>query len=244
MALDNPRDRAVQRMFDRIAERYDLLNRVISFRLDNRWRKQAIREVSVGKNPVILDLGCGTGDLTFAAAQALRGNGRIVGLDFSLAMLQRAQQKKSRAPQGGIAEFVRGSALFSPFRGHVFDGVMSAFVLRNVSDLSVFFADAYRVLKPGGRFVCLDMFPPSKSWLSGLYAFYFYRVVPRIGGLLARDRVAYRYLSESVRQFYSPETVADIIGGCGFERVKVRKFLKGAVCMHTAEKLGSNATPG
>jgi demethylmenaquinone methyltransferase/2-methoxy-6-polyprenyl-1,4-benzoquinol methylase len=247
MALDNPRDRAVQRMFDRIAARYDLLNRVISFRLDNRWRKQAIREVSAGKNPVILDLGCGTGDLTFAAAQSLCGNGRgghIIGLDFSLAMLQRARQKKSRAPHGGIAEFVLGSALFSPFRGHVFDGVMSAFVLRNVSDLSVFFADAYRVLKPGGRFVSLDMFPPSQSWLSGLYAFYFYRVVPWIGGLLARDRAAYRYLSESVRQFYSPETVADIIRGSGFERVKVRKFLKGAVCMHTAEKPGSNATPG
>jgi demethylmenaquinone methyltransferase/2-methoxy-6-polyprenyl-1,4-benzoquinol methylase len=242
MTLDNSRDRAVQRMFDRIAGRYDLLNRVISFRLDTQWRNHAIREVVVGDHPVILDLGAGTGDLTLAAAKALRGDGRIVGLDFSLAMLQRARQKKLWALRGERAEFVLGSALLSPFRAGVFDGVMTAFVLRNVSDLSIFFADAYRVLKPGGKFVSLDMFPLSKSWLSGFYGLYFYRLVPWIGRLLAQDHGAYRYLSESVKQFYSPETVADMIRDCGFDRVRVRKFLNGAVCMHSAEKLSSTET--
>jgi demethylmenaquinone methyltransferase/2-methoxy-6-polyprenyl-1,4-benzoquinol methylase len=243
MVVNNPRDRAVQRMFDRIAGRYDLLNRVISLRLDKRWRNQAIREVTAGKNPLILDLGTGTGDLAFAAAQSLRGDARIIGLDFSLAMLNRARQKKSLAPHGDNAEFVLGSALLSPFRGDAFDGVMTAFVLRNVSDLAVFFADAYRVLKPGGKFVSLDMFPPTKTWFSALYAVYFYRLVPRLGGLLARDADAYRYLSDSVRQFDSPEAIADIIRGCGFERVKVKKFLTGAVCMHSAQKLGSRREP-
>jgi demethylmenaquinone methyltransferase/2-methoxy-6-polyprenyl-1,4-benzoquinol methylase len=243
MVADNVRDRAVQRMFDRIARRYDLLNRVISFRLDERWRKQAIRQVSIGENPVILDLGTGTGDLSFAAAKSLCGHGRIVGLDFSFAMLRRAREKKSRARHGKKTEFVLGSALLSPFRAHVFDGVMTAFVLRNVSDLSIFFADAHRVLKPGGRFVSLDMFPPSKTWLSFLYRLYFYRLVPRIGGLLARDQSAYRYLSESVRQFHSPEVVSEMIRRSGFERVTVKKFLNGAVCMHTAEKSAPRATP-
>jgi len=232
--LNRARDDAVQRMFDRIAGRYDLLNRVISFRLDAWWRNHAIRTILTRPDPLILDLGTGTGDLTFTAARS--GAGRVVGLDFSLPMLRLAQQKRIRALHGERACFVLGSALDSPFKDALFDGVMTAFVLRNVSDLNLFFAHALRVLKPGGRFVSLDMFPPSKSWFSIFYALYFYHLVPWIGGLLARDRNAYQYLSESVRQFHSPETVAHLIEQAGFKQVAVRKFLSGAVCMHVAER--------
>jgi len=232
--LNRARDDAVQRMFDRIAGRYDLLNCVISFRLDAWWRNQAIRTILTRPDPLILDLGTGTGDLTFTAARS--GAGRVVGLDFSLPMLRLAQQKRIRALHGERACFVLGSALDSPFKDALFDGVMTAFVLRNVSDLNLFFAHALRVLKPGGRFVSLDMFPPSKSWFSIFYALYFYHLVPWIGGLLARDRNAYQYLSESVRQFHSPETVAHLIEQAGFKQVAVRKFLSGAVCMHVAER--------
>jgi demethylmenaquinone methyltransferase / 2-methoxy-6-polyprenyl-1,4-benzoquinol methylase len=235
-ALDNPRDHAVQSMFDRIAARYDLLNRVISFRLDNRWRAQAIRTLARAPNGLILDLGAGTGDLTFAAANIYRGNTRVIGLDFSLQMLRRAQQKRLRTPHGDRTRFVLGSALLAPFKDKIFDGVMTAFVLRNVSDLSVFFADSFRVTKCGGRFVSLDMFPPKKNWFSPFYNLYFYTLVPWIGGLLAQDHSAYSYLSRSVRQFHSPETVAALIESAGFKQVAIRKFLNGAVCMHTAEK--------
>ncbi len=235
-AVNNSQDRAVQTMFDRIAGRYDLLNRVISFRLDAWWRNRAIREVISGGRPRILDLGAGTGDLTFAAARATRGRGSLVGLDFSLSMLTVAQQKRGHAPHGDATAFVLGSALRSPFRDAVFDGVMTAFVLRNVSDLSLFFAHAYRVLKPGGRFVSLDMFPPNKNWFTPLYALYFYHLVPWIGERLAKDRDAYRYLSESVRHFYPPEKIVCLIKGAGFEGVTFRRFLNGAVCMHVAEK--------
>src|SRR5262249_105198 len=127
--LNSARDHAVQRMFDRIAGRYDLLNRVISFRLDTRWRNQAIRPILSGDDTTILDLGAGTGDLTFAAAQA--GAARIVGLDFSFPMLRLAQQKRREAACGEKAHFVLGTALESPFKNAVFDGVMTAFVLRN-----------------------------------------------------------------------------------------------------------------
>jgi len=232
--LNRARDDAVQRMFDRIARRYDLLNRVISFRLDAWWRNHAIRTILTRPDPLILDLGTGTGDLTFTDARS--GAGRVVGLDCSLPMLRLAQQKRIRALHGERACFVLGSALDSPFKDALFDGVMTAFVLRNVSDLNLFFAHALRVLKPGGRFVSLDMFPPSKSWFSIFYALYFYHLVPWIGGLLARDRSAYQYLSESVRQFHSPETVAHLIEQAGFKQVTVRKFLSGAVCMHVAER--------
>jgi len=233
---DNPRDRAVQHMFDRIAGRYDLLNRVISFRLDSRWRKQAIRSVLTNHNPLILDLGSGTGDLSFLAAKSSGGSGRFVGLDFSPAMLQAAQKKRSGTPHGNRTFFVLGSALFAPFRDAVFDGVMSAFVLRNVSDLSLFFSQAYRVLRAGGKFVSLDMFPPANGLFAKVYGVYFYRLVPWLGALFAGDRRAYKYLSESVRSFHSPETVADILKQAGFEHVTLQKFLHGAVCMHIAEK--------
>ncbi len=223
-------------MFDRIAGRYDLLNRVISFRLDARWRRQVIKAVLTEGQPWILDIGTGTGDLVFDAAKATQGNGTFVGLDFSLQMLQLARAKQGRISRGAETEFVLGSAMFAPFKDDAFDGAMSAFVLRNVSDLTLFFAEAFRVLKPGAKFVSVDMFPPQAGWFSALYAVYFHGLMPRIGALLARDRDAYEYLSDSVRRFHPPENVTTLIEQAGFKPVTVRKFLRGAVCMHIANK--------
>ena len=148
-SLDNPRDRAIQAMFDRIAGRYDILNRIISFRLDNTWRSKAIKEVLRSSDQFILDLGAGTGDLTFTAAKKIKGSGRIVGLDFSLEMLKLARSKQNSAKNGEKTCFIQGSATFSPFKDGAFDGVMTAFVLRNVSDLSLFFCS--RVQSPKQR---------------------------------------------------------------------------------------------
>lgn len=223
-------------MFDRIAGRYDLLNRVISFKLDNWWRQQAIDILIEGDSPRIVDLGTGTGDMIFSAMKSARGHARLVGLDFSLNMLQLAQSKRAAQPGLGTAIFVQGSAMASPFKNSSFDGAMSAFVLRNVSDLKIFFSEACRVLKPGGKLITLDMFPPQPSWFAPFYRLYFYRLVPWIGGLLSGDRSAYRYLSDSVRRFHPPEAVTDMIRQAGFAQVTLRKFLNGAVCMHIAEK--------
>ena len=235
-SLDNPRDRAIQAMFDRIAGRYDFLNRIISFRLDNTWRNKAITEVLRSGDEFILDLGAGTGDLAFSAAKKIKDSGRIIGLDFSLEMLKLARSKQSGTRNGDKTLFVQGSATLSPFKDCTFDGVMTAFVLRNVSDLSLFFAHAFRVLKDGGKFVSLDMFPPPKTWFSAFYSVYFYRLVPWIGGLLSHDRVAYRYLAKSVENFHPPERVRELLEQAGFKQISIRKFLNGAVCMHVAEK--------
>jgi demethylmenaquinone methyltransferase / 2-methoxy-6-polyprenyl-1,4-benzoquinol methylase len=233
-ALHQPRDRAVQGMFDDVAPRYDLLNRVISFRLDGYWRQVAVAAVIQGGAGLVLDLGAGTGDLTFSAARS--GAARVIGLDFSLEMLRLAQHKKLRAAGAQETQFVQGSALFAPFKSAIFDGVMTAFVLRNVSDLEQFFAESRRVLKPGGRLVTLDMFPPEKNWFAPLYTLYFYRLVPWIGKMLSPNGQAYEYLSQSVRQFHSPDAVSSLIEGSKFEQVKLRKFLHGAVCLHVAQK--------
>ena len=239
-SLDDSRDRAVRAMFDRIAGRYDFLNRVISFRLDRVWRTRAIREILKSEEQLILDLGSGTGDLIFSAADAVKGHGRIIGLDFSLPMLMLARAKRSSSKHGAKIDLIQGSALFPPFKDCVFDGVMTAFVLRNVSDLSLFFSHAFRVLKNGGRFVSLDMFPPSKKWFSAFYSLYFYRLVPWIGGILAHDHSAYKYLAESVESFYSPQSVVEMLEQAGFKRVRLRKFLNGAVCVHVAEKFSAS----
>jgi demethylmenaquinone methyltransferase/2-methoxy-6-polyprenyl-1,4-benzoquinol methylase len=231
----NARDRAVRSMFDRIAGRYDLLNRIISLRLDLRWRKKAIETAVRDGKESILDLGTGTGDLAFTAARYLR-TGRVIGLDFSSEMLRLARVKQPGTLNSERAFFVLGSALSLPFKDSSFDGVITAFVLRNVSDLQLLFANTFRALKPGGKLVSLEMFPPAKGIFGGLYSLYFYRLVPWIGAVLANDRNAYSYLSRSVEQFDPPETIAEQIRRAGFDRVAVRRFLRGAVCMHIAEK--------
>lgn len=235
----NPRDLFVQNLFDRIAHRYDLLNRVISFRIDSVWRKKAVEELRLGgEHKLILDLGTGTGDLAFAAAKLSQGNGRIVGLDFSDEMLRLAMKKIPRRALVGKVVFVRASALQPPFKDGTFDGVMTAFVLRNITDLDLFFRQAYGLLKPGGRMVSLDMFPPRGGAFSLLYSLYFYRLVPWIGAALAGDRGAYRYLSNSVKAFDPPESIAQTIRRAGFPEVRIRKFLRGAVCLHVGDKPG------
>jgi len=226
----------VRGLFDRIAGRYDLLNRVISLRLDAHWRKKAVAAALKGDEKLVLDLGTGTGDLAFMAGRALGERGKIIGIDFALEMLRLANAKKRNDRQGHKTIFLQASALSAPFKNRTFDAALTAFVLRNITDLPLFFAEAYRVLKPGGKLVSLDMFPPAGSPFSFFYSLYFYHLVPWLGACLARDRAAYQYLSDSVRIFHRPEAIAEMIRQAGFKTVSIGRFLQGAVCLHVAEK--------
>jgi demethylmenaquinone methyltransferase / 2-methoxy-6-polyprenyl-1,4-benzoquinol methylase len=156
-------------------------------------------------------------------------------LDFSFKMLELARAKRESEGNNRV-ELLQASALVPPFRDEVFDGVMTAFVLRNVSDLRLFFVQSFRLLKPGGRLVSLDMFPPPQGIFALIYSFYFYRLMPWVGGFLAKDRPAYQYLSDSVRQFVPPEIISEMLEQCGFENVVLQRFLLGAVCLHSANK--------
>ena len=235
--MSAPNDTLVRNIFDRIAWRYDRLNRIISLRLDSLWRRKAINALGIAGEPAfVLDMGTGTGSLALDACKVLAPGARVVGVDFSRSMLQHARQQTARAGQEARADYILAHALAAPVRDQSFDAVMSAFVLRNVGDLGAFFRESYRVLKPGGRMASLDMFPPPQGVFSRLYWLYFGKLMPWIGRVVSGDPAAYRYLSDSVRSFVPPAAVAATIASAGFVETRTVAYLRGAICLHLATK--------
>lgn len=195
--------RAVRDMFDAIAPRYDLVNRVMTFRMDVRWRRKAVRSLALHPGSVVADLACGTGDL----CRELESAGLApVGVDLSFGMLAAA-----RTP----APLVQGDALRLPLRTGSVDGVTCGFALRNLVDLAPFLAELARVLRPGGRIALLEVATPPNRVLRFGHGLYFGKVVPIIGGLLS-DQAAYRYLPESVAYLPEPGEMLGLVRAAGF----------------------------
>jgi demethylmenaquinone methyltransferase/2-methoxy-6-polyprenyl-1,4-benzoquinol methylase len=187
--------RAVDDMFDRIAPRYDLLNRMLTFGMDVGWRRRTVAALGLPRRSRILDVACGTGDL----CRELQSSGyEAIGVDRSAGMLGAARTS---------APLVRGDGLFLPFADSSIDGIVCGFALRNFADLGSFFADCGRVLRDGGRVALLEVSVPANPALRLGHSMYFGRVVPLVGGLLS-DRAAYQYLPKSVA--YLPEE-ADLL---------------------------------
>jgi demethylmenaquinone methyltransferase/2-methoxy-6-polyprenyl-1,4-benzoquinol methylase len=220
--------RAVREMFDRIAPRYDRLNRILSLRLDQRWRREALRALDLRPGDVFLDLACGTGDF-LALAQA-RG-ARLVGADFSREMLRHARQRGVRAP------LVEADAARLPLTDASVTALACGFALRNFVKLDEVIAEAARVIAPGGRMALLEVDEPANPLLRAGHAFYFQRVVPWLGAWLS-DRAAYRYLPQSV-QYLPPEAdLLALIARGGFRHVAKRGLSGGIVQLLTAEREG------
>ena len=214
----------VQRMFDRIAPVYDVMNRVMTGGLDRRWRRITV-EQAVSPGDRVLDACCGTGDLAIAAQR--RGAAEVVGLDFSEEMLERARRK---APE---LEWVRGDALALPFGDGSFDAATVGFGVRNVDDLDAAIRELRRVLRPGGRLAILEITTPVGA-LAVFYGFWFDRVIPLLGKVLPGG-AAYTYLPASVRRFPKPEDLADLLAESGFGKVRFRRFAGGIVALHVGE---------
>jgi demethylmenaquinone methyltransferase/2-methoxy-6-polyprenyl-1,4-benzoquinol methylase len=221
----------VRDMFDRIAPRYDVMNRLMSMGLDQRWRRTTLASVSVGPGDRLLDLACGTGDLAEQAAALGAG---VVGVDFAGVMLRHARHRE--AP----AEFVQGDAAALPFRDASQSVVTCGFALRNFVSLPAVFAELARVLEPGGRIALIDVDRPASRLVRAAHSLYFDRVVPMIGGLLS-DRAAYRYLPESTAYLPPSGELLEMLEKAGFERVARRGLLFGAAQILTGVRA---ARPG
>jgi len=214
----------VRSMFDRIAPVYDVMNRVMTMGLDQRWRRLAAQAV-VRPGDRVLDACCGTGDLAVAAA---RRGGRVTGLDFSPRMLERARRKQA------AVTWVEGDLLALPFEDGSFDAATVGFGVRNVADLERGLAELTRVLVPGGRLGILEITTPT-GFLAPFYRVWFDRIVPLLGKLL-KGGAAYSYLPASVRRFPGPEALAELMRGVGFGDVEYRTFAGGIVALHTGTK--------
>ena len=205
---------AVQVMFDRIARRYDLLNTLLSFGVDGRWRRRAARAAAPGPDGRALDVACGSGKLT-AELRRLAPAGLVIGMDFSARMLQVAARREP-GPR-----YVRGDGLRLPFADGVFDAVTVAFGLRNFADPGRGLAEMRRVLRPGGRAVVLEFVRPAPGPLGTAYRSYLVHVLPRVGGWISGQPRAYRYLSDTVDTYRTPEQLAELAGRAGWREPRV-----------------------
>jgi len=214
-------------MFDRIAPRYDLLNRTMTAGLDGRWRRAAAAVADVAAGDRALDCCTGTGDLALALADRVTPSGEVVGVDFSEAMLERARAKAAGRP--GV-RFAYADALALPFGDGEFDAATVAFGIRNVTDLDGGLAEMTRVVRPGGRVVILEITTPAR--MRRFYELWLDRVVPRLGRVLGRDGAAYAYLPASVRRFPEPPALAARMAAAGLRDVRWRPLAGGIVAIH------------
>ena len=229
-----PEKAAVRSMFDRIAPRYDLLNRVLSGGTDVRWRRRAVDRLDLGAPARVLDLCTGTADLLIEAlSRDPRHSG--LGVDLSHAMLVRGSGKLARGGYSGRAALAQGDGEHLPVKAGLFDGALVAFGIRNVGDPLKAMREVLRVLRPGGRFVVLEFSTPG-GLLGAAYRFYSRSVLPRLGGLVSGDASAYAYLPASVAKFPTPEAFASLMREAGFVDVRWQRLTGGIACLHRAEK--------
>ena len=225
----------VRTMFGRIARRYDLMNRLMTLGRDRAWRRHTVQQLEFGSegSQIVLDVATGTGDL---ALEVLRQHpdAQVVGIDFTPEMLALAQEKAGPAVSG--LTWVVADAMRLPFASASFDGVVTGFALRNVTDIPTAFAEMARVTQPGGRVASLEIAKPRAPIFRRLFGFYFYRIVPLIGSLISGQRAAYTYLPHSLTRFLTPDEIAAVMGQTGWGQVRHHRLMLGTVTVHAGIK--------
>ncbi len=235
---EQQKSRAVQEMFTAIAPRYDFLNRLLSLGIDQQWRQFVGRRLADLEHPQVLDVACGTADLSLAIRQSNR-QAKVVGLDFSTQMLTLAQEKIRQLSEADGLDLLAGSAEDLPFADQSFDALTIAFGIRNVIDRPRALREFCRVMKPGARLVILEFSLPDQFLLRALYRLYFLKILPLIGGLFAR-KSAYKYLPESVVQFPERDEFARMVKGAGFSKLRYHPLTGGIVTVYLGEKIYIN----
>jgi demethylmenaquinone methyltransferase/2-methoxy-6-polyprenyl-1,4-benzoquinol methylase len=233
-ATAQEKSRYVRSMFDDIANRYDLLNSLLSAGIHHRWREFATRCALLGPGDRALDVCSGTGDWAVLLRKAVGPTGSVYGTDFSLPMLRNGDAKFASAD----APRVQGDAVHLPFASGTFQAATVAFGIRNVADIAGALAEMARVLAPGGRVVCLEFAEPHDGPFRVFYRNYAKYVMPRVGGAISGRRDAYAYLPESVQRFHSREELSRLMQGAGLMDVRYVDLTFGLVCVHVGVKKG------
>ena len=221
-------------MFDAIAGRYDLLNLVLSGGLDRYWRRRAIASLGLTGRERLLDVCTGTADVAIGSAR--RGAARVVGVDFSGAMLTHGLEKVKKGSLGSRIQLIRGDAMNLPVASQSVHAATIAFGIRNVMQPDVACRELARVLRPGGRLAILEFGTPGSRVFGPVYHWYSRNILPRIGRAVSRHDAAYTYLPESIGAFAYGDEFARILTGAGFSHVEARPFMFGAVYLYTASK--------
>ncbi|MBV9851050.1 MAG: bifunctional demethylmenaquinone methyltransferase/2-methoxy-6-polyprenyl-1,4-benzoquinol methylase UbiE [Armatimonadetes bacterium] len=222
----------VREMFDAIAPRYDLLNSLLSAGIHRGWRRFATRCAALQPGDSVLDVCTGTGDWAAELRKTVGPRGRVVGVDFSLPMLRHGD-RRFRAAGVGRAQ---GDAAWLPFASDTFDAATVAFGIRNVAEMGTALAEMARVVRPGGRVVCLEFAEPHPGLFKGLYVLYSRWVMPAVGGAISGRREAYAYLPASVARFASRARLAETLQDVGLADVRWVDLTFGMVCVHVGVK--------
>lgn len=231
--------RPLEKMFNEVPARYDMLNRVITWRLDERWRRTAALNCLEGNPSRMMDLCTGTGDLAIRLARQVNGDTLIRALDYSQPMLDVAREKADKARLNNI-EFIHGDAASMPLENEDLDVIGIAFAFRNLTyknpDREKFLKEIYRVLKPQGKFVIVESSQPQNALMRSVFRIYLKVFVAGIGGWLSGHKGAYRYLAASARNFYEPAEIKQFLSNIGFTKVEYRPFFGGIAGLTVATK--------
>jgi len=221
----------VREMFASIAPRYDATNRLLTGGIDERWRRRAVRELAAPPGGRVLDLCCGTGDLSF---HLLRSDPTlpVTGVDFCEPMLEGARRRAPREAAGGDVRFERADVMALPFENERFDGAIMGFSMRNVVDIVATLHEARRVLRPGAHFVNLDVSKAPNPFFKRAFDLYFYGLVPIVGGLFGGSMSAYRYLPNSLTNYPGADGLAERFERAGFRDARFIRLAGGAIAVH------------
>lgn len=231
--MGQSKEQKVHQVFETIYKKYDTMNSIISFQRHVAWRKDTMKRMNVQKGSKALDVCCGTADWTIALGQAVGTQGKVYGLDFSKNMLSIGQEKVKSLPQ---IELIHGNAMELPFPDNEFDFVTIGFGLRNVPDYMQVLKEMHRVLKPGGKVVCLETSQPTAVGFKHLYNFYFKNVMPLFGKLFAKSYEEYSWLQESTMTFPNKEKLAEMFSEAGFKDLQIKSYSGGVAAMHLGVK--------
>ncbi|MGA6925932.1 MAG: bifunctional demethylmenaquinone methyltransferase/2-methoxy-6-polyprenyl-1,4-benzoquinol methylase UbiE [Desulfosarcina sp.] len=227
---------AVRVHFNRVAPKYDFMNSLLSFGIQHAWKRAAVRMLGVGTGDTVLDVCGGTGDLAILATRRTGPAGRVVVYDVNYAMMQAGRPKIDPFAELSPISFVQGDAECIAFPDDTFDGAMVGFGIRNLTHLRQGFAEMVRVLKPGGRFLCLEFSRPTNAVFRSLYDFYSFNIMPVLGQLLAGSAESYACLPETIRMFPLPDELAAMLADVGLHDVRWESMTNGISVAHVGIK--------